>query len=404
LNRICHIDPGVVLKNLVRMLPHPRLCSTLLQVEARKWLGTLPPLRKPDGKAGKILQLGIRITDRCNLRCRTCGQWGERGFLHEADMARLKREEVTVARYEALFRDLVTHGHHPIVYVWGGEPLLYPGIEALFAAASRARLPLSIATNGTLLENHVRSFVDLPFFLVQVSIDGHNAALHNRLRPSMGGKDGFSRIRRGLGALWRERRRTGGSLPLIASLTVISRENCDHLVDIYEAFADRVDLFVFYLSWWIDNDNARRHEEDFKRRFGFTPRVHRSWIGGWRPVAFDALHRQITALRSRARRPGATPVTLVPPLWGEEALSAYYTDHRQRFGFNQCAAICQAAEINSNGDLSPCRDYHDYVVGNVKDATLSQLWNASAYRKFRQNLATDGLMPVCNRCCGLMGY
>ena len=61
-------------------------------------------------------------------------------------------------------------------------------------------------------------------------------------------------------------------------------------------------------------------------------------------------------------------------------------------------------EVNSNGDLSPCRDYHDYVVCNLKEATITELWNSPAYRKFRHSLDTEGLMPVCSRCCGLMGY
>ena len=67
-------------------------------------------------------------------------------------------------------------------------------------------------------------------------------------------------------------------------------------------------------------------------------------------------------------------------------------------------SIYQVVEINSNGDVSPCRDYHDYVVGNIKTATLTELWNGPAYQKFRQSLHRDGLMPACRRCCGLMGY
>ena len=60
--------------------------------------------------------------------------------------------------------------------------------------------------------------------------------------------------------------------------------------------------------------------------------------------------------------------------------------------------------MNSNGDVSPCRDYHDYVVGNIKDHTLTELWNSERYQAFRRSLTTEGLMPVCSRCCGLMGY
>jgi radical SAM protein with 4Fe4S-binding SPASM domain len=61
-------------------------------------------------------------------------------------------------------------------------------------------------------------------------------------------------------------------------------------------------------------------------------------------------------------------------------------------------------EINSNGDVSPCRDYHDYVVGNIKRNYISDLWNSEAYKLFRQSITGKGLMPVCARCCGLMGY
>ena len=35
-------------------------------------------------------------------------------------------------------------------------------------------------------------------------------------------------------------------MPSSPSLTTISRENSAHLVDIYDAFRNRVDLFVFY--------------------------------------------------------------------------------------------------------------------------------------------------------------
>jgi radical SAM protein with 4Fe4S-binding SPASM domain len=97
-------------------------------------------------------------------------------------------------------------------------------------------------------------------------------------------------------------------------------------------------------------------------------------------------------------------VTLIPPITGVENLKRYYTDHADYFGYEQCISIFQAVEVNSNGDLSPCRDYHDYVVGNLKEATITELWNSPAYRKFRQSLTTEGLMPVCSRCCGLMGY
>ena len=85
-------------------------------------------------------------------------------------------------------------------------------------------------------------------------------------------------------------------------------------------------------------------------------------------------------------------------------LEKYYTDHNCAFGYNRCVSVYSAVEINSNGDMSPCRDYHDFVVGNVKEKTVTQIWNSAPYRKFRKSISEKGLMPVCTRCCGLMGY
>ena len=389
--------------NLIRMAAHPWILGKMAALQGEKWLfdALYPNSRK--GKARRIRQVGIRITDLCNLRCRTCGQWGEGGFLHQCDFKALKRGEVTSQRYIEVFSDLVQHGHRPILYFWGGEPMLYGGILDLVKAGARLHLPVAIATNGTGVEAAAERFVHAPLFLLQISIDGHTAELHNHLRPSAGTTDNFRTIEMGLTAVRKARNRRTG-LPLIASLTTISRNNSAHLVDIYDAFCDRVDMFVFYLSWWIDEAGAAAHEADFSRRFGWAPALHRGWIGQWKTDDHAALAGQVETLLARSRRPGAVPVTFIPFLRGEDALTAYYTDHRQRFGYDQCVSIFQVTEINSNGDVSPCRDYHDYVVGNIKTELLSELWNSERYVAFRRSLATDGLMPVCSRCCGLMGY
>ena len=109
-------------------------------------------------------------------------------------------------------------------------------------------------------------------------------------------------------------------------------------------------------------------------------------------------------LNRRARRLSGPAVVILPPLTDPAALKTYYTDHEARFGFEKCVSIYSAVEIDSNGDMSPCRDYHDFVVGNVKEQTVTQLWNSAPYVDFRQSLSSKGLMPACNRCCGLMGY
>jgi radical SAM protein with 4Fe4S-binding SPASM domain len=398
------ISAAAIGKCLPPMLRHPWIGSKLAGLQIEKWLFGAFHRNGTDGRAGKIRQLSFRITDLCNLRCRTCGQWGESGYLHGHDLKALKQREVPLARYQELLHDLVRHGHRPMVYLWGGEPMLYEGTPALVETATTLELPVAIATNGSRIASHAARFVKAPMFLLQISIDGHCAEAHNRIRPGIGDKDSFSEILAALDAVHVQRQLQGSSLPLVASLTVISRQNCRHLTDIYQAFRDRVDMFVFYLSWWIDEDSACAHDHDFSRRFGFLPTRHKGWIGDWRPDDYAGISEQLDELSRLSRSWSSPPVILIPDIADPHDLRTYYTDHRERFGFNQCISIYQAMEVNSNGDVSPCRDYNDYVVGNAKTATLTELWNSQPYRRFRKSLSQDGLMPVCTRCCGLMGY
>ena len=395
---------GMVLKNIPRLARHPWIYTKLAAMQGEKWLFNrfYPPFK--EGRARRIRKVSLRITDLCNLRCHTCGQWGDQGFLRGHNLKEFKKREVPVNRYLEVLQDLVRHGHRPELYLWGGEPMLYEGTLEVIDTAAKLRLPTSIATNGTRIAAAAARLVQAPLFLMQVSIDGPTAALHNRARPGVGAADNFGDIQAGLAAVRQARKEQGTGLPLIASLTTISRENFGHLVEIYEAFRDQVDLFVFYLSWWIDRRNAKAHAADFSRRFGFVPTRPWGWVGDWKPDDYQELNRQLQEVLRRSRSWSAPPVTVIPSILGEADLRTYYTDHRARFGFDRCLSIYQVVEVNSNGDMSPCRDYHDYVVGNIKENTITEIWNSPPYRSFRRSLATDGLMPVCSRCCGLMGY
>ena len=398
------VGPRAIIKGAPPLIRHPWIFKKMALLQAGKWLLSLRPVRFSGGWAGPIRQLSVRVTERCNLRCRTCGQWGENGYLRQTPPAQVGRDEVGLARHVEVLEDLASRNWKPLYYLWGGEPFLYPHLVELIERSTRLGLPTSIATNGTGLADAAKALVRAPLFLAQISIDGPNARVHNRLRPSAGQGDSFATLEKGLESLARARKDQGGSLPLIASLTVISRENVGLLTDIYQTFKDRVDLFVFYLSWWIDRPGVEAHKRDFSRRFGFEPSVPESWIGDWRAMDHNLVADQVSSLCSASKGLSDPTVIFIPSIFGADDLRSYYQDHEKDFGYNRCLSIYQAAEIGPHGEVSPCRDYHDYVVGNIKENTLSELWNSGPYQKFRLSLAKEGLMPVCTRCCGLMGY
>jgi radical SAM protein with 4Fe4S-binding SPASM domain len=404
MSRLSRVSVATVLKNAFSMAKTPWVAQRLAAIEAEKIFFDVLNRDPRSGRARAIRQMSMRITDVCNLRCHTCGQWGDHGFLRGRALKALKQAEVSPRRYRELLDDLARHGHRPTVYLWGGEPTLYTGWLDIVCHAAALRMPPTIATNGTGIAEAADELVDAPLFLLQLSIDGHDAATHNAARPAVGGRDNHAVVRRALDAVSERKRSRRRRLPLVAALCTVSSRNLPHLTRIYDAYREQVDLFVFYLSWWIDAERSAEHEHDFHRRFGFTPTLHRGWIGDWAANDPGLLDDQMQALLRRCVRRRMPPVTFFPDVQGPDALRAYYADHREAFGYTRCISIFHAVEIDSNGDMSPCRDYHDYVVGNVKERTITELWNDERYRRFRSSLHTEGLMPACTRCCGLMGY
>lgn len=398
------VPAAAVLRNAWRFGRRPWIWRPMVALELGKRRDAWLPGLRGDGAAGPIRQLSLRLTDRCPLRCATCGQWGEHGNLHGEDLAARRRAEVPVARYRELLDDLARRGGRPLVYLWGGEPMLYGGVVELVEHASRLRMPVSMATNGTRVADAADALAAAPMYLLQVSVDGHSAALHDHLRPSAGGGSSFAVVEEALEAVAAARARRHGDLPMLVALVTVSDGNAGHLGDIYRAFRRRVDAFVYYLSWWIDEPAAAAHDADFERRFGRRPTSHRGWLGSWRVRDAAAVAAGLGEVRRLAREPGAPPVIGFPALGGAVEIERYYTEHDATFGHRRCLAIGRALEVTAAGDVTPCRDYPDYVVGNVKEHRLTELWQAERFRRFRRSLAEDGLMPVCARCCGLMGF
>lgn len=117
----------------------------------------------------KPLVISYCLTTQCNLNCRYCEDYGARrnaaqplAPLPFADALRLLR---------------ILRGASDSLILTGGEPLLYPDIEPLLAAARRELhfRNLTLLTNGALLEAHLGVLAHLRRLVI--SLDTVDAAL-----------------------------------------------------------------------------------------------------------------------------------------------------------------------------------------------------------------------------------
>ncbi|HEU5394850.1 MAG TPA: radical SAM protein [Candidatus Methylomirabilis sp.] len=129
-------------------------------------------------------------TAGCNLECQHC---------RRLEVAReLMRSDLSTAEALSLVDAIAVLGR-PILVLSGGEPLLRPDIYDIARHGVRRGLPVSLATNGTLIDHAVaRQIRAAGIVRCAVSIDGATAATHDVFRRQLGA---FHQALEGIGAL-----------------------------------------------------------------------------------------------------------------------------------------------------------------------------------------------------------
>src|SRR5262245_29465380 len=96
--------------------------------------------------------LGIKLTNRCNLRCAHCYQWNEAGY--HRDMCRSEQNlDLDIGLFERLLVE--TRPVKSRLYLWGGEPLIHRDIERILELLEQDPRETTICTNAHFIEKHL---------------------------------------------------------------------------------------------------------------------------------------------------------------------------------------------------------------------------------------------------------
>ena len=296
--------------------------------------------------------VSVATTWRCNSRCSTCGIW----------RAPLPRDELTVEEYEAVLRDPALRD----ITVWemtGGEPMLYDSIFELTGKAFEVlpeRTGVRIGTNG-LLDKKIMElageFRDEPLYF-SLSIDGVGET-HDEIRGVPGN---FEKIEN-LIHFFRSLQDSGSPIAFGASVCV-SKLNIDHIPT---------------LTAWLT-----------ERRIPFQ----------LTPVIFPDYGKTEHARRQRAELDFETPAerARAVDLFSRYDRLTYEVFCRYWSGLSYPVAPCYAlreyVHLRPNGDVEVCM-WRPLVVGNLREQTLSEIWNGERAEKLR------GLIRDCQACANI---
>jgi radical SAM protein with 4Fe4S-binding SPASM domain len=375
--------------NYWHMLPH----------QVRKYL--IPHVWHKDIPVG---QISLRVNEVCNLRCRSCGQWGENGHL----TAKLARgEKLQQLDFEVVKRVVFeTRRDKPFYYIWGGEPTMWKPLLPLFQEIAKYKLLGSIVSNAQALDPIIEDLIATKSLSVLfLSLDGWDAKSQNLMRSPASGKlsENFEKTMAVIDKVDALKRKKRLRFPLIIPITVISNDNHTHLTDIHRLVIDKTQLHPFYFGWFITEERAALHEKVFEERFGCRPKNHRGYLKScFNDVAPGVTAAQIAEVQRISRGRPSVPQFL-PDITSEKDIRRYYADHTWHCGYPSCESIYFIAEISPDGRVTPCRDYQDYSCGNINETPFYDIWNGEKFKLFRREMQ-KGLMPVCTRCCGLQGF
>jgi MoaA/NifB/PqqE/SkfB family radical SAM enzyme len=329
----------------------------------------------------------IEPTNICNLDCRICMRnvWDEPPGLMAAE---------TFAR---IMQGIGTFSPPPGVFFGGyGEPLAYPDILEMVAAAKRAGATVELITNATLLSEPVaRGLIELGLDRLWVSIDGATPASYADVRLG----DALPQVIDNLSRLKDLRGLSGADHPQLGIAFVAMQRNIADLPAVVR-LGQRLGADQFSIS------NVLPHTPELQEQILYA---HSLFDGDlqpsqWAPVI--SLPRmdmnEATLQRWAAILKGRSRLNL-----GGQTL---------QLGANTCPFVAKGSlSIRWDGAVSPClplmhahpafigenrRQSHAFAVGNIHQASLAAVWDDQKYTELRQRLQDFDFSPCtfCNSC------
>lgn len=304
----------------------------------------------------KPQRMVFETTNRCNLRCKMCGQ-SHRDFIGKD----LSLEVFT--RTQPYWATL----HDASLFGWG-EPLLNKNLGRFFELLSQAGPKIFVLTNAMLLKQDlIDRFVAGGLAYLNFSVDGARAGTYNRIRR---GSD-FDTVIGNIEKVVATRRRMGATAPYLRMVFVGMRSNI-------EEFPDFVDLAAS-----LGMDEAKM--------------VHMIAYGQEMvpEILFD--HKELTnsVLEEAERRAKAHGIRLTIPerfdLSGRPASMEGKALHKS------CPRPWEEIFVQSDGRVRLCMLSKD-IMGDLNTTDVADIWNNEAFQRVRATINTKDATSTCANC------
>ncbi|MBP7088156.1 MAG: radical SAM protein [Candidatus Omnitrophica bacterium] len=331
------------------------------------------------------LAFKLYLTLKCNLRCKMCMFWGEKGICNTKNDIE-SYEELDYGVIKDLFQQVGSY--HPFFILSGGEPLLHSHFEDIADLLKNKRYFAYICTNGMLLDKFRKVISNNPYLVLAISLDGLR-----EINDFLRGKGVFDKVISNIKML-----KSIKKPPYIGIQFTLQTENVGILYDTCkEVVRLGVDWVLINLRWCLTEDQGQEYEKIIKRQFNVHPKSHLGFITPYH-IDKDKFLEQCRKIRKEK-----WPIQISSYLKKPEDIHTYL-DSPQINSYNSfCYKQWLRMDVMPNADVTPCIQYPDLKMGNLKEEKLNEIWNSSKFKEFR-HFIKERLLPVCSRCYVLYLY
>lgn len=308
---------------------------------------------------GKLNNLFIDLTSRCNMSCCYCFNYGT--------VMNASPIDLPIHIFQKLFED-DSAKNISNWFLSGGEPILYPHMDELLGLFQHHGIRPKIATNGSLLTPEViDKWLSYNVGSVQVSVDTLSDTNFQNITCS-----GPKVLKKTLANL---EYAVKSPLRTVVSST-LSKLNFKEISDMLPYFMDLgVDSYTIYLL----------------TPGAVTPLLDKFLVDfSQLPVLVD----QFLELYCNYSQTKIVDINL--PWILRSPIYRKWKDNLE-LRVHGCGAGQYTLGVKANGDISPCicQSSEEFICGNLSDSTLSEIWESQEIENYRFSCLH---IPECSDC------
>ena len=346
--------------------------------------------------------LQIEHTDACNARCIMCNHFFTRNhnctFL---DMELIHRLEDVFPYVESVVLNGI------------GEPLLHPNIMEIMRIYEKYGIRLTTNTNLSIMNPELAQLMQRTFYDIQISCDACDSETYGRIRNGLS----FETFKQNARML-----RSAGNVE-ICMATVVMRQNVTQLPGIVELAADlgcaKVVMLDLNTSRLLENtgdsiENFPRTAAYYMSRAQETADKRGIYIH-----TLEYVRQKAGVSADKGGMDAERKLLRAAPLYPSRELSEKLYDLYRKTGFmnpifraeqtdycaasaSRCDGYCQFIEsrpfISAQGNVFNCCTRRMHTMGNIRAASLQEIWNGAPMQKIRRVMASGFLPKYCVDC------